>query len=101
MSLSEIVAHKTSGETRSYNVDFVDRMVASTTISSVTSITFAPTGPTSGSQPISGTIVQPSITGGTDDNEYLVTLLVVTSDSQTLNGCFVLQVKDCATQRVS
>lgn len=89
---------KQPSESRLYTMDFAANCAVGETISSVTSFAAdTPTGATAltvGGASCSGTTASARISGGTDGKQYKVTVLVLTSAGNTLEGEGILQVRD-------
>lgn len=99
---------KQPSETDTFTVDFTSLLESSETLSSIDSLTVAPSGPTLSSQVINsseitdsdgntiavGKAVQFQVSGGTDGYEYLITVKVTTSDGNSKETEVVLLVID-------
>lgn len=87
---------KQPNESRLYSMDFSANLASGETISSITSVTPEPTGPTISSEAVSsdGKSANFRIAGGTDGESYKITVIVVTSSSNTLEDEGILLVKD-------
>lgn len=81
---------KGTSESRVYGIDFSRLLVTGETLSSIISVTAAPTGTTSdlaiSGQTISGTQVQFRLSGGQTQKVYQLTALVNTSLGNELEG---------------
>lgn len=80
------ILEKQPSESLLYDMDFVGRMEDDVTLTAVVSVTGAPTGLTIGSASYSGTRAQFRISGGTAGTKYKLTVVVTTSDGNTLEG---------------
>lgn len=88
------VLEKEPSDSRLYDIDFTGLLGAAETVSSVSSLTVSPTGPTLGSSVASGKRVQFRASGGTAGAKYKITAVVVTSASNTIEGDVYLNVLD-------
>lgn len=86
--------YKQPSESRLFSFEFSANMSSGETISSITSVIAAPTGVTLGTPTASGTKVQVRISGGTNNTQYTITGIVVTSLGNILEGEGYLVVKD-------
>ena len=85
---------KQPAESLLYDMEFVGRMEDGTTITAVDSVTGSPSGLTIGTASYSGTRAQFRVSGGTAGTKYKITVVVTTSDSNTLEGEGNLFVRD-------
>lgn len=93
MSLPSLI--KQPAESRLFSMDFSALLASGETISSVSSVTALPSGLTLVNPAVAaGTRAQQRISGGTDKVAYKVTIRVVTSAGNTLEGEGILQVRD-------
>lgn len=92
-----ILLTKQPAESRLYDFEFAGKMATAETISTVGTPTATPTGLTVGATSSSGTIAQVRLSGGTTATEYLVTVTVTTSLSNTLELEGRLWVEDVAS----
>lgn len=87
--------YKQPTESRVYTMDFSGKMQAGETIASVTTFTVAPaTGLTYNTATPDGQVVNFRLSGGTVNTQYKITVLVLTSDGNTLEGEGNLLVED-------
>ena len=86
---------KPVGETQIILADFSERLDTNDTITSVDSVSVAPTGPTilSSVKNATNTGVLVKISGGTANKRYVVTTTVTTTGGETLVGDGDLQVE--------
>ena len=98
--MSEVTAPeiliKQPSEVVTFSMDFTNLLASGETLSSVTSVTPTPTGPTISGEVVNGaaTGVDFSISGGTDGASYRIEATVVTSASNTRICDGILKVKD-------
>lgn len=92
---------KQPSEDRLYEMDFAALLASGETISSVSSITQSARGNVQGSTSLSigtgsasGSNVRFRISGGTDGEDYKITVVVTTSQGNTLEGDGWLYVRD-------
>ena len=86
---------KQPAESRLYSMDFSPLLADALTVSSVTSVTVAPSGPTlSGAATVNGVYAYQRILGGTAGVTYKVTFVVVDSAGNILEGEGMLVVRD-------
>ena len=87
--------YKQPSESRVYDVDFSANMAETETIGSVTSYVASPAGLTlDATISISGQKVQRRISGGTAGAQYKITVVILTSLSNILEGEGLLVVQD-------
>ena len=90
------VIRVTSNEIRFINFNF-NGLSSGESISAVSSTTVEPSGElTATNTAINGNSVQYQVQSGVSGRIYLITIVVTTSDSQTLEACGKVQVGDCA-----
>lgn len=91
-----VVLYKEETESKLYDVDFSAILSAGETLSS-SSISVSPSGLTLGSPAINGDgdRIQFRISNGTNGIVYTITILAVTSLSNTLEECVTLSVQTC------
>jgi hypothetical protein len=93
MAIPSLIKQPT--EDRLYGMDFAALLSSGESLAGITSVVATPTGLTlSGSPSIAGTFAQQRILGGTAGIKYTVTFIVTTTQSNTLEGEGILQVKD-------
>ena len=85
---------KNSNESRLYDVNFSARLATGETLSSPT-VSSSPTGLTVGSPVVSNGIVQFRLSGGTAGTTYTISVVVSTSNGNTLSACVKLLVQSC------
>lgn len=85
---------KQPSEVKFYAIDFANDIGSGDSLTSVTSVTVTPTGPTITEETISGTTVTFTIDGGTHETMYLIEAIAVTTDGETLEGDGYLYVTD-------
>lgn len=95
MATSPEFLTKRSGESILYALDFANQLASGETISTVSSITGAPSGLTIGAGAISGTEVRFRVSAGTSGTRYCITVTITTSASNTRIECVELLVQDC------
>jgi len=93
------ILEKQPSETKSFSMNFGGKMSTGETISSITSITNEYRGGGTGNLTISGESISSqtvtfNIAGGTHGRVYRIEILIVTSNSQILEGDGLLQVSD-------
>lgn len=88
------ILYKDPIEVRAFAMDFSNfaELAAGDSISSVTSLTVAPNGPTLGTSSISGAQVKFTIMGGTAGSTYTVSCQITTSSGATLKGIGTLVI---------
>lgn len=85
---------KQPGENRLYSMDFAANLDDGETIASVTSVSCTPSGLDISTTPVAnGTQAQQRIFGGTDGVQYKITIVVLTSGGNTLEGEGYLTVR--------
>lgn len=90
-----ITLYKQPSESRVYDMDFAANMSTAETISSVTSYTASPSGLTlDPAVSISGKKVQKRLSGGTAGTLYKITVVILTSLGNVLEGEGQLHVLD-------
>jgi hypothetical protein len=88
---------KQPGESKIFSMNFTARIASSATIASITSITATPAGLTLvGSATAVGKKVFQRISGGTNLASHLITIVIVDSDGNTVEGEGRLNVFDRA-----
>lgn len=85
---------KQPSENRLFSMEFAPLMAEGSTLISVTSAASTPAGLTVGANAVSGTKATVRLSAGTAGVLYKVTMVVVDSDGNTLEGEGLLQVKD-------
>ncbi len=86
---------KQPSESRVFAMDFAAQLADGESLTSVSSVTAAPSGLTiSGAATLSGAVASQRIAGGTAGVRYVVTFVVTTSASNTLEGEGYLLVKE-------
>lgn len=83
---------KDADESITYTVDLADSLGSGETISSAT-VTGSPSGLTIGTPVLGSTSFNVSISGGTTDVVYELDMVIVTSNSNTLNVCVTLSIR--------
>ena len=94
-----LVLTKQPYEERVLEIDLVDVLASGDTVASVTSLAAAVVSPGVGAVTItspvaSGTKVQGKYTGGTDTENYRITLRVATTNGDKVEGDAMLYVRD-------
>ena len=79
---------------RLYNFDFAAELETGETITGTPSASINPTGPTLATATVDGSVVQVKVTGGTAPAEHLITIRIVTSASETIEGSGALHVTE-------
>lgn len=94
------ILDKTVDESILFDCNLSRRMRAADTIASVTSVEADNRGLVSGSDDVSvgegtssGTTAQVRVSGGTADEEYIITFTVLTAGGDTVTGSGLLQVR--------
>lgn len=86
---------KQPSESRNFSMDFSALLAPGESLTAVSSVVAVPAGLTlSGAATVSGAVATQRILGGTSGTKYVVTFVVTTSLSNTLEGEGILQVKD-------
>jgi len=87
---------KQPSESRLYSMDFSPNLAESETLSSVTTVTGAPTGLTIGTAAVDSTTkkAQFRVSAGTAGQSYKITVVVLSSASNILEGEGILVVRD-------
>jgi len=95
------VLEKQPWEERIFNLDFRGKLASGVSLSSVVSITFESLALVSGSvdptvtgEAVSGTQAQATYIGGTDGEEYKVTIRCTCSDGEKMEAEGILRVRD-------
>jgi len=86
--------NKQPSESRVYAMDFSAKMDATDSVASVSSITVLPATLTYTTPTPSGKSVVMRLSGGVDNTQYKVTVIIVTTLGNTLEGEGFLLVKD-------
>lgn len=86
--------YKQPSESRIYTMDFSANMSSGETLVAVTSFTVSPAGLTYTSATPSGQVVAMRLSGGTDDVQYKITVVVTTSAGNTLENEGYLLVRN-------
>lgn len=84
--LSTVAVRKTPNETRKFDLSFASLLATDETISSVSSTDVSPSGLTVDSAAATGQVVQFTLSGGVAGTVYEVSVTVVSSNGQTLEG---------------
>ena len=90
------ILQKTAGETRSIIMDWTGNadLASDETLASVGSPDVSPSGLTASGEAVSGTEAQVTVSGGTANTDYAVTLTCTTSASQILVGEVLVEVRE-------
>lgn len=94
-----VILEKQPRESRLFDVDFADDLLSGDSITVVQSVTVANKNnvdssllPSVDSENINGSLVQLRLSGGTNQEQYLITVLISTSLGDTLEGDGLLNV---------
>ena len=90
------ILQKTPDETRSVILDWTGNpdIASGETLASVDTPTVSPSGLTASGEAVSGTEAQVTVSGGTANTDYAVTLTCTTSASQILVGEVLVEVRE-------